>query len=96
VRALDPDRLARRVGARIAELRRAAGLTQQALADRMGVSLRRVQRLEGDALDLRLSTLAQLAQHLGAPVEELLRPPEETRPRRPGRPRARGVLDEPR
>jgi transcriptional regulator with XRE-family HTH domain len=46
VKPIDPDRLLRDAGRRLAECREARGLTQQALAEELGVSMRYVQRVE--------------------------------------------------
>lgn len=63
-------------GDRIRELRRALGLSAEALAEKSGVGVATIRRIElGDA-DPKFSTLERIAQALGVPVAELL-----TRPR---------------
>ncbi|MCT2582341.1 helix-turn-helix domain-containing protein [Actinophytocola gossypii] len=53
-------------GALLRELRRRAGLTQEALADRSNLGVRTVRRLEtGDGADPRVATVRQLADALG-------------------------------
>lgn len=85
--AHDPEDLARLVGARVAELRRERGMTQQALASTCKFGLRYVQRLERSGVNVTLATLAKLANAFAVEVVTLLTPPGEvTRPRR-GRPR---------
>jgi transcriptional regulator with XRE-family HTH domain len=64
------------LGARIAERRRALGLSQDQLADRMGVERRTVQRYEGAVTDPRYGDLLLLARALGVPPGDLLPPPE--------------------
>jgi transcriptional regulator with XRE-family HTH domain len=58
---------------RVRELRKAAGLTQQALATKAGLSVSVVQHIERGAIpDPRSSTAKALARALGATVDELL------------------------
>ena len=57
--------------------RRAAGLTQQQLAERAGLSRMTVQRIESGQIDPRVSTLEVMARALGLellPVPTALRP----------------------
>jgi transcriptional regulator with XRE-family HTH domain len=68
------------IGRRLRELRDAAGLSQQALAVRAGLSVSVVSQIEQDKKeDVMLSTALALARALGVPVESLV---EETPPRR--------------
>lgn len=55
-------------------LRARAGLSQAALAKRSGVSRAIISELEQGRGDVRLTTLARVAQALGATVSELLEP----------------------
>lgn len=57
--------------------RRAAGLTQDALATRAGLSRMTVQRIESGQIDPRLSTLLEMARVLGL---ELMTVPAALRP----------------
>lgn len=55
---------------RLAELRRAAGLNQEALARKLGISQSRVSRIERGELDrTEIATLRALAQALGGELE---------------------------
>lgn len=74
------------VGRRVAELRRAQGRTQRALAEVLGVSVQYVQRIEQGRENLTLRSLAELAIALDAPASALLLTPS-TLARRRGRPR---------
>ncbi len=47
------------------QARKAAGLSQEALAKAAGLSRMTVQRIESGAIDPRLSTLAEMARVLG-------------------------------
>lgn len=79
------------LGLRVAELRRSQGLTQQALADRIGWDIRQFQRVESGRGDVAidLAKLVALANGLGVEIRQLLEAPTERLPRRPGRPRKR-------
>ncbi|WP_030659693.1 MULTISPECIES: helix-turn-helix domain-containing protein [Streptomyces] len=71
-----PDRvLARRrvIGARIRAARTDAGLTQEALAERVGIDNKTVHRIEYGTSDPTLSVLLRMADALGVPLTELVR-----------------------
>ncbi len=62
----------RKIGAFIAERRKAIGLTQQMLADRLGLTNKAVSKWEtGDGLP-DITVLPALAENLGVTVDELL------------------------
>lgn len=61
------------IGRNAVRLRRAAGLTQEALAVRAGVSQQYLSGFERGQRNPSVLTLAQIAEALGAPVLELLR-----------------------
>ncbi len=73
--------------ANIRRLRIAAGSTQEALAEAVGVDLRYLQRLESGAVDAKLSLLDRFATAMGVDLGDLLQP-ARLGPRRRGRPRA--------
>ncbi|MGO8998923.1 MAG: helix-turn-helix domain-containing protein [Polyangiaceae bacterium] len=80
-----PDVIISAVGSRIAELRRGRGWTQQELADRLGMEVQSLQRIErGENLTLR--SLVKIGGVLGATTRSLLDAPTSVE-RRPGRPR---------
>ena len=54
--------------------RRAQGLSQTAVAARMGTSQSAVARLEASAGDLKVSTLERYAAAVGAPISWTLAP----------------------
>jgi len=60
------------LGKRIADLRRAAELSQEQLADLMGVERRTVQRYENAVTDPRYADLLLLAHALRVHVSDLL------------------------
>jgi transcriptional regulator with XRE-family HTH domain len=65
----------RRLGDRLAPLRRRRGMTQEALAERSGVSVSVIRKLErGERDSAGLSTLRKLASALGVPTMELFAP----------------------
>ena len=61
------------LGERIAEKRRAKGLTQEELAAMLGVSAQAVSKWENDISCPDIMTLPPLADRLGVSVDELLR-----------------------
>jgi len=63
----------KRIGRRIAELRRLSGLSQARLADSIGTATETVSRLETGAAMPSLARLAAVAQALGVELHELLR-----------------------
>lgn len=65
--------MATTLGQRIAELRRARGLTQDELAEKMGVSAQAVSKWENDISCPDIMVLPQLADFFGASIDELLR-----------------------
>ena len=60
------------IGKRIAQLRREKGLTQEELANRMGVSPQAVSKWENDQTCPDISALPKLARLFGVTVDELL------------------------
>jgi transcriptional regulator with XRE-family HTH domain len=67
----DPQDFVVRVTQRIAEVRRAQGMTQTELAELLGTNLRNVQRIEAGQ-NLTLYTLARIAEALDLSPEELV------------------------
>jgi transcriptional regulator with XRE-family HTH domain len=66
------------VGKRIKERREAAGLTQQQLAVKAGLSVSNLAQIEqGQKADPRISTVVALARALGVTVDDLLQLPEQ-------------------
>ena len=69
-----------RIGKRIAELRKAKGLTQAQLAEKTGFSQSNIGRIETGRYSVGIDVLAKIAEALGAKVEikeELRREDEE-------------------
>jgi transcriptional regulator with XRE-family HTH domain len=59
-------------GANLRRLRLDAGLTQMELSNRSGLDMAEISRLETGLRDVRLSTIARLADGLEVPVHTLL------------------------
>jgi transcriptional regulator with XRE-family HTH domain len=88
VRKPDPERVIADLGRCVAELRRERGWVQLELAERWGVTIGYVQRVEAGRENLTVRSLALLAQVLRTNVAELFQPPKSRARRRPGRPPA--------
>lgn len=84
----NPAEFQKQVGRRIAQLRRDAGLTQAKLAERLGMAVPNVQRIERGAQNITVQTVARLAGALGVEPAELLKPPDVP-PAKPTNPRPR-------
>ena len=65
------------LGRRIQEARKAAGLSQESLGERLGVSRQAVSKWESGAADPSTSNLLALAKLYGVSPEELLKSVEE-------------------
>jgi len=74
------------VAANVRRLRDKRGLTQEALAERAGLALRYLQDVEAAKSNISLSVLLGIADGLGVPPRDLLRPAEMPEVKR-GRPR---------
>lgn len=61
-------------GAKFAEYRKKANLTQRELADQMGVKIPIVQRAEWEVKDLSLPMAAVAAHIMGCRVDDFLKP----------------------
>lgn len=68
----------KRIAKNIKRFRQAAGLTQKALAEKMGVSLRYVSTLEQSPGNLNLRTLERIARTLKVDVADLVVDPAGT------------------
>lgn len=66
---MDKESDRERIGARIAELRKAKGLTQAQLAEKTGFSQSNIGRIETGRYSVGLDVLAKIADALGATVE---------------------------
>lgn len=69
------------VGQNFSRLRRRQGLTQEQVAERSGFSQQYLSDLERGKRNPTIVSLYELAQALGVPYLDLLRPPRQ-RPRR--------------
>ena len=85
----DIDDTVKNVGRRVAELRVKSGLTQDQQAERLGFTLKYLQRIEGGGENLTVRSLVKIADAFGVPVTELFRKPR-TKQAGPGRPKVRG------
>jgi len=86
VQRRNPQAVVDAVGRRIAEVRQHHGMTQEQAAERLGISLRHMKRLEAGH-NMTLFTLARVAYAFDVAPAALLAQPRSSAPRRPGRPR---------
>ncbi|MGO9709718.1 MAG: helix-turn-helix transcriptional regulator [Polyangiaceae bacterium] len=77
------------MGRRLSELRRHRGWTQAELAERLGVTLRDYQAIEGGRRNVTMRTLVVLASTFDVPLRTLFDEPATCAPRRRGRPTTR-------
>ncbi len=82
---LNANTVIQNIGRRAAELRLKKHLTQDALADKAGVTGGYIRQIEGVWKDMRVSTLCKIADMLGCKVTDLFQEPKRKQPG-PGRP----------
>jgi len=88
VKAESAEELMDRVGRRVAELRRAAGLTQADMAERLDTDVANYRRIELGFQNVTLRMLARIAIVLDVRVARFFEPLDDARrPRRRGRPK---------
>lgn len=58
-----------RIGQRIAEIRKAQGITQQDLADRTGIQRNHISRIEQGRYSVGFDTLQAIAEALGGTID---------------------------
>lgn len=86
--AADLQQELRKLGRRLAELRRSAGLTQEELSLRVDVSMKYLQRVEAGRHNLSVGALVQIANALQVPLRRLFDRPRTLKVNR-GRPAKR-------
>lgn len=64
--------LGQRVGRAIAERRKAQGITQEAMAEKLGLGLEAISRMERGTIMPSIPRLVEVAEVLKCPVQELL------------------------
>jgi transcriptional regulator with XRE-family HTH domain len=89
LRPRSPEQILFDVARRAAELREALGLTQEALAARLGMSDVYLRRIESGRVNLSVKSLARLAAALGVEITALFEAPRVRARRGPGRPKSR-------
>ena len=80
------------VGRKVQEFRRSRKLTPEQFAEKAGVSVTYIRRIENAGVNLTLRSLVHSSNLLQVPITRLFDPPETTasrpgRPRKPGRPK---------
>ena len=86
MRTLDPERVCRDIGRRIAELRESRALTQEQLSGMLASSSQWISQLEAGR-NMTVHSLVRVANALRVPVQRLFDAPKAAAPRRAGRPR---------
>lgn len=71
----DAERVTKDVGRLVAELRRAAGLTQEEFAEKIGMDSTNLQRIELGGQNLTIRSLVRLAAGLGGKTAALFERP---------------------
>ncbi len=82
----NPDKIIVNIGRRVAEMRLKLGLTQDALAERAGVTGGYIRQIEGGWKNMRVSTLCRIADVLGCETADLFKT-ATLKKQTPGRPR---------
>lgn len=75
-----PTSADRSLGTRVKHRRRAVGMSQSALGDKIGVSFRQVQKYENGINRIGVSRLEEIAQALNVPIAHFLSRPVESPP----------------
>ena len=68
----EPDLLLNRIGLRLTRRRQELGLSQSALAARLGIAGPNITRIENGQQNVTIGTLCKLAKALDMTVEELI------------------------
>lgn len=84
-----PEQVAIDAGIRVRELRRAAGLTQQVLAEKLDMTVQYLRRVESGRINLSVVSLVRFAYALGVEPSALLTAPENRAAPKRGRPPSR-------
>lgn len=66
---MDKEQERQRIGQRIADLRKAKGMTQQDLADRTGNQRNHISRIESGKYSVGFDTLQTIAEQFGMKVD---------------------------
>jgi transcriptional regulator with XRE-family HTH domain len=82
----DPDKTIENIGRRVAEIRLKLGLTQDALAEKAGVTGGYIRQIVGGWKNMRVNTLCKIADILGCQTRDLFETPSMKK-QTSGRPR---------
>lgn len=82
----NPDKTIENIGRRVAEIRLKLGLTQDALAEKAGVTGGYIRQIEGGQKNMRVNTLCKIADILECRTRDLFEMPTMKKPTS-GRPR---------
>jgi transcriptional regulator with XRE-family HTH domain len=70
--APDEQQFLKALGARIAQLRKEQGLSQQAMAEALGLAQQTIAHYEGGRIRMQISLLPEVAQLFGVSTDDLL------------------------
>jgi transcriptional regulator with XRE-family HTH domain len=82
----NPDKTIENIGRRVAEIRLKLGLTQDALAEKAGITGGYIRQIEGGRKNMRINTLCKIADILECQTRDLFEIPTTKKPTS-GRPR---------
>jgi transcriptional regulator with XRE-family HTH domain len=71
--SMNKEQERKRIGGKIADLRKARGMTQQQLADMAGLAQQNLARVETGRYSSRLDTLAAIADALGCQIDFIIK-----------------------
>lgn len=92
MRTLQADRIIKDVGRRIAERRADLGLTQEQLAERLGIATNNLQRIELGMQNLTVRTIVRICEQLEVAPIDLFKPPRSRAVKTGRPPRRAGVI----
>lgn len=67
------NRIDKRIGRRIKQVRKSCGLSQIELADRVGISFQQIQKYEKGATKISVFRLHQISEALGIPITDFFK-----------------------
>lgn len=88
----EANSLDRKIGAKVRERRREIAMSQETLAERLGITFQQVQKYENGTNRIAASRLWDIARALLLPVCKFFPPDEATMPAAPARKRVKRIV----